>query len=329
MKLLWQTPLGLTLLLAVAADAQPPSWPALQWPLSCSVGRDCFIQHYPDVSARTDPTHATDYRCGTRSLPGLTGTQVILKDWATALDNQPVYPLASGVVTQTETNLPDGVLQHNDHACGNRVVIDHGAWESTYCHLKQNSVRVRTGQTVQGRDVLAFVGQSGTVVEPQLAFTLTHNGQPFDPFLAASIATATPCNRQAGQGLWQAGVNYVEAATISSGFASRVVSLLEVKANSLIPQHELSTHSPYLVSWMRLQGVQKADTELYTLTHPSGRVVARRHSTLPGNSDDYLSYTFVKANPHKPFAEGDWVSHYELRRGGRIILQKNSKLQLP
>lgn len=314
-------------MVAGVAYAQNSVQPQLQWPLSCGVGRDCFIQAYPDVTAWTDPSHPVDYRCGNRTEPGLVGTKIIFKDWNTALADQQVYPVAVGVVKQVVNDFADGDIQHYSKACGNSIVIDHDRWESTYCHLKQGSITVSLGQAVQPSDAIAFVGQSGAATEPQLAFYITRDGVPFDPFLNESIAKASVCKKNAARGAWGAEVNYIDAANISAGFAARVVNHLEIKANAVLPQRELNANSPYLLSWVRLQHVMLGDEEKFTLISPNGQTVEERRQRLPGYSADYLSYVSTKAGK-SGLTRGDWSSHYELKRGGRIILQKNNTVHI-
>ncbi len=300
---------------------------SLQWPLACSVGRDCFIAAYPDVTAGTDPTKPVDHRCGNRTLPGLAETQIVFKDWNAGLADQAVYPVAVGKVTQVVADFVDGDMQTVNHACGNLVMVDHGGWESTYCHLRQNSVAVKAGQSVSGQDVLGLVGQSGTVVEPMLALQITRDGQAYDPFLSQAIHKAVPCNKQAAKGDWAEDIHYLDATIISDGFAPRVVNHLEVKANAQLSARDLTSHSPYLVGWARVQHVMAGDEESFTLMSPTGQKVEERVQKLPGASEDYLSFVFVKAGK-EGLAAGDWSSHYQLKRSGRIILQKNNSIHL-
>jgi hypothetical protein len=69
---------------------------------------------------------------------------------------------------------------------GNYITIDHGNGEfGMYCHLKEGSLRVRTGQRVAKGEVIAQVGNTGNSSEPHLHFQLmdskdffTANGLP-------------------------------------------------------------------------------------------------------------------------------------------------------
>lgn len=299
----------------------------LQWPLSCSVGQDCFIQAYPDVLAGADSERAMDYRCGSRTSPGLKATQIVFKDWNTGLADQGVYPVAAGKVVTVVSDFIDGEMQAANKACGNQVMVDHGGWESTYCHLRQGSIAVKPGQDITPRDMLGYVGQSGAVVEPMLALVVSQRGVAYDPFSGHSIEARLACSANADTDNWSDEVNYLEAAIVSAGFAPRVVNHLEVKANAELSARGLTHKSPYLVGWTRVQHIKAGDVEDFELVAPDGTVVEKRHQTLPGDSADYLSFVFVKADK-AGLKAGEWNSHYQLSRGGRIIVQKNNSIQL-
>ncbi len=84
----------------------------------------------------------------------------------------PVYATASGTVT--------GV--GNDGPCGNRVEISHpGGISSVYCHLSRFAAGLHVGQHVEGRQLIAYVGQTGRVTGPHLHFGIKKNGQFVDP----------------------------------------------------------------------------------------------------------------------------------------------------
>jgi len=62
---------------------------------------------------------------------------------------------------------------------GNYVVIRHAGGEySHYAHLKQGSVRVKTGDAVKRGQGIAQLGQTGNSTEPHLHFQLTDGPDP-------------------------------------------------------------------------------------------------------------------------------------------------------
>lgn len=59
---------------------------------------------------------------------------------------------------------------------GNFVVIDHGNNEySVFCHLKNQSIAVKTGQMVRFREVIGLCGNSGNSSEAHLHYHLQNN----------------------------------------------------------------------------------------------------------------------------------------------------------
>jgi murein DD-endopeptidase MepM/ murein hydrolase activator NlpD len=74
---------------------------------------------------------------------------------------------------------------------GNLLLIKHpDGWISAYAHLDEMLVKV--GDSVSGGQVIAKVGNSGGVSEPQLHFELRRGKKPVDPreFLAPSPSAA-------------------------------------------------------------------------------------------------------------------------------------------
>lgn len=62
---------------------------------------------------------------------------------------------------------------------GNWVVIRHAGGEfSHYAHLKQGSVKVKTGDKVKAGQVIAQLGHTGNTTEPHLHFQLTDGADP-------------------------------------------------------------------------------------------------------------------------------------------------------
>jgi murein DD-endopeptidase MepM/ murein hydrolase activator NlpD len=67
-------------------------------------------------------------------------------------------------------------------AYGWMVDIDHGNGVMTrYAHLARNSIRVRTGQTVERWDHIAEVGATGLVTGPSVHYEVVVDGRPRNP----------------------------------------------------------------------------------------------------------------------------------------------------
>lgn len=84
----------------------------------------------------------------------------------------PVYASASGNV----------VTAGNGGPCGNMVEIEHGGGINTvYCHLKAFAQGLHSGQKVEARQLVGYVGQTGRVTGPHLHFGVKKHGMFIDP----------------------------------------------------------------------------------------------------------------------------------------------------
>ncbi|HWB47995.1 MAG TPA: peptidoglycan DD-metalloendopeptidase family protein [Stellaceae bacterium] len=82
---------------------------------------------------------------------------------------------------------------------GNIVLIKHSnGWISAYAHL--DDVTAKPGDAIAAGQVIAKVGESGGVAEPQLHFELRRGKRPVDPkeFLAPSPSAAGPAGNKPG-----------------------------------------------------------------------------------------------------------------------------------
>jgi len=93
----------------------------------------------------------------------------------------------AGVVAYTGNEL---------HSYGNLILIKHAdGWISAYAHCDQ--LLVKRGDKVARGQVIARVGSTGNVSEPQLHFELRHGHQAVDPreFLTPLPTAATKDSR--------------------------------------------------------------------------------------------------------------------------------------
>lgn len=187
--------LGL-LLLFIAADARAGS---LQWPVNCVPGSldvNCTLG-YPDVN-----NDGRAFNCGSPGYAGHQGTDISLNGGWTAMDQGVnVYAAAPGTVwfvsdgkydrcpsshpdcsasnyTVCTATQPNGM--YYCFAGGNVVVILHngipGVYATRYDHLKNGSITVSVGQTVQAGQIIAQVGSAGHSTGPHLHFEVWGTG---------------------------------------------------------------------------------------------------------------------------------------------------------
>lgn len=95
----------------------------------------------------------------------------------------PVLAPADGTVIQVTDTYADNPPGRPDQVLpsGNRVLIAHGNREySLLMHLKQNSIKVKSGAKVKQGDVLGECGNSGNSAAPHLEYRLQNTkGVPF------------------------------------------------------------------------------------------------------------------------------------------------------
>ena len=96
---------------------------------------------------------------------------------------QPVAAPADGTVVMVNDTFADNAPGRPEQVApnGNRVLISHGNKEySLLLHLKQNSVKVKTGDKVKQGDVVAECGNSGASPAPHLEYRLQNSkGVPY------------------------------------------------------------------------------------------------------------------------------------------------------
>ncbi len=63
---------------------------------------------------------------------------------------------------------------------GNMMIIDHGAhYYTVYAHVEEMFKSV--GEQVRAGEVIATVGDTGSLEGPRLHFEVRHHGKPVDP----------------------------------------------------------------------------------------------------------------------------------------------------
>ena len=131
-------------------------------PLSCDIGRTCFIQNYVDID---DSPSAKDYMCGTLTYDGHNGVDFRLTSHGGQQKPVHVVVAAEGTVLRTRDGLADSPVKGDrrdaakGNECGNGVVVRHsGDRETQYCHMAKDSILVRAGETVRAGQVHGAVG---------------------------------------------------------------------------------------------------------------------------------------------------------------------------
>jgi murein DD-endopeptidase MepM/ murein hydrolase activator NlpD len=242
-----------------------------------------------------------------------------------------VLAAAPGVVLRLRSDMEDvsiaerGAVALGNRLCGNGVIIAHaGGWQTQYCHLAKDSVRVRPGQTVSAGAPLGRVGLSGATVFPHLHFTVRHQGQIIDPF--AFEAAAESCG--GGKPLWRpalaASLTYRARALLNWGFAAAPVSMEAIEAGAARARGDPAA----LVAWVRSIGLKSADVQELMLTAPDGETLLD-HRARPLERNEAQSLLFAgKKRPVSGWPAGVYRATYRVLVAGAPVLERSFSLAL-
>lgn len=289
----------------------------LMMPAACTLGQECWIVNHVDMSPEKD--EAQDFTCGKRTYDGHEGTDFGLID--TKLMKQGVSALAAadGKVLRVRDAMPDAqptqiqidkMLEENK-GCGNGVLVEHAdGWQTIYCHLKQGSVAVKTGDTVATGQKLAEIGQSGAAEFPHLHFGVFHNGKTIDPFTGSEALEG--CGN-VKESMWQYGLRleYEPLAIFAAGFAAGEPDFNVIRADTSSPQKAPPTLDA-LTFWIGLYGVRDGDTVKISILAPDGTSWAARDVTQQG--DKSRQFYYVGRRISTPLAPGIYRGIAQINR---------------
>lgn len=269
---------------AIVATAEPLP-PRLSFPLECEIGKTCYIQKYVDHDASEG---YQDYRCGVLSGDKHDGTDIRLVDVAAMNRGAAVLAAAAGTVHRTRDGMPDVSVALvtkdavTDRGLGNSVIINHGGkWLTIYGHLRQGSVTVKPGDSVQAGQILGQVGMSGLSEFPHVHFAVRHNNVPIDPFVGSE--TRQGCDTTGSAPLWQPEVlnqlSYIPSFIMHSGFATRPMARAALQYG-LYHQNSLTRQHGNLLFGVYVAGLYDGDQYAFTLQGPDGALLAEKAGQL-------------------------------------------------
>ncbi len=299
----------LTVLCATPVVAQSIS---LAPPLQCEIGETCFIQQYVDH----DPGPGReDFACGTQANDGHKGTDFRVATWSEMRAGVDVLATASGTVRATREGMADipsntpGAPNIEGRECGNAVVIDHaGGWQTTYCHLKEGSVSVRSGETVETGDRLGQIGASGSTHFPHIHLTLRKDGEVVDPFRPDP---ARDCSAIPSDTLWTDLPTLEFGGLLGAGFETAVPEFDDIK-DGLPSLDTLTPNAPALVIWAYLYATRTGDTLRLSIKGPEGWRYDNEETFDKGQAQ--LFRAGGRRQPKGGFPEGDYIASITLIR---------------
>lgn len=258
------------------AQLTSPSF-RLAWPVDCTLGQTCHIQHYVD---RDPGPGQRDFTCGTLSYDGHDGTDIALPNRAAMEAGVNVLAAVPGKVLGIRDGVADFVPFEPGKDCGNGVLVDDGdGWQTQYCHMKQGSVVVKKGDQVTVGTPLGLVGQSGNADFPHLHLSVRQNGQAIDPF----APDATTCDGPTTPGLWSTLLPYEPGGFLAAGFSTQIPSFDAIKAG--LPTEPLSPNAPAIVLWAEVFGGRAGDVMAFSIRAPDGSTFLDTTATLTKTQD--------------------------------------------
>ncbi|RYC31220.1 M23 family metallopeptidase [Lichenibacterium minor] len=322
-----------TVLLALAAawlfPAPGRAEVVLDWPVACSVGKTCEIQHYVDHGGGGD---AKDFRCGTVTYKGHNGTDIRVLTMADERRGVDILAAAPGRVLRVRDGMDDvsvAVLGHDaikDRDCGNAVIIAHAdGFQTDYCHMAKGSVAVKPGDSVKVDQVIGRVGLSGDTEFPHLHITVRHDGRVVDPFAYGQPEGACA----GGTSLWRADLQpslaYKNGTVLNFGLAPTAVTVEQVDDGA--GRDPLAPDSPAVLAYVRAIDLRRGDIQRLVVTGPGGVLVDRSEPPLPSNKDQVFM-GIGRRRPPGGWGPGIYAAHYTVTRDGAAVVDRSVETRI-
>lgn len=293
---------------ALSIFAQPNS--KLQFPVKCSLNKDCWIINYIDDDSTTN-WH--DYQDGRQTYDGHTGTDIAIKNIDKMKQGVDVIAAANGIVIATR----DGVVDKNALAqdinslqnigCGNRVAIKHtGGLITDYCHMKNGSIQVKKGDLVTAGQKIGQIGMSGLTEFPHLHLNVQQNNNFIDPFTGLERYTNGAKNP-----LWNVPISYSPHIIYNVGVSGEIPKLLDIRNQKY--KNNLSAFSNMMIVWIDAFHVEQGDIIDVLVKAPNGSPYITEHVVIEKANAKKLMYV-GKRKPASGFAKGNYSVQISFKR---------------
>lgn len=298
---------------------------ALTWPVACTVGETCEIQHYVDHGFGAGAS-AVDYTCGTITYKGHNGTDIRLLTTTAEQAGVAVLAAADGRVLRARDTMADVSVRSTgrntvrDRECGNGLVVAHAdGFETQYCHMAKGSLVVKAGDTVMAGQKLGRVGLSGDTEFPHLHITVRHDGKDIDPFAYGEPEGA--CS--GGVSLWaaqlQSALAYRAGVILNAGFTSAQVTMDDIENDA--GRSPLTPDAPAVIAFGRAIGLRKGDIQRIVLSGPHGTLAAQSATPLDTNKDQVF-FELGRKKPVLGWDPGEYKAAYSVLREGKAVMER-------
>lgn len=297
----------------------------LSLPVSCEIGRACFVQQYMDVGGEGDPR---DHRCGRATYKGHSGVDIRVPSAAAAVRSPvPVIAAADGTVLRTRDGVSDAFVRDVGPeammatGCGNAVVIGHGAgWETLYCHMRKGTVAVKPGDRVARGQKLGEIGWSGLADMAHVHFQVMRQGKVFDPFTGKPPDGTCAVSGGGGASLWTAeaaaALAYKPGEILGVGFSPQEVTNTALETEDRLPP--VTVQSANVLFYARVINVQVGDVIALEMRSPDGQVIASAGSRV--ERPQALAVASIgRATDEVPIMRGRWTGRAVLLRASQVV----------
>ena len=285
---------SLSLFISIGSFAQA----FLQTPIEGKQGKDWIIVNYVDWEL----TGFKDHNCGTKSYDGHQGTDFTLRSFRQMDSGVNVLAAAAGRVTFIRDGEYDRETDGDvTKLLGNYIAIKHdNLYYTYYGHLKNNSITVSEGDSVNIGDVIGQVGSSGNSTDAHLHFELWYDSTTVvDPFMG-TCGNAT--------NLWLTPESYDTSVGV---FESGILSQNDLNINDL-RERNTTLSRPFTLRpssdsslnfWSHLYGLKAGKELSLTWYTPENTTWFNYTFTL---DQDYWYYYYWSFINHQDLTEGTW-----------------------
>lgn len=295
----------------------------LHMPVDCVLGKTCHIQNYVDHVPSQD---VQDFRCGGLAYDGHKGTDIALPTLAEMRAGVAVLAAAPGVVKGVRDGMadqrygPQNASTVENRECGNGVVVEHeDGWETQYCHMRQGSVRVESGDRVDIGTVLGEIGLSGKTQFPHLHLSVRKDGRSIDPFIPDGNFNCSASEKT----LWHTTPDYVPGGLLSVGFSDTVPDY-DAVLNGTAARDTMPDYAGGLVLFGHAFGSQKGDIIRLEVVGPQGVLFTENVELEKAQAQVYRAVGRRLTQSGWPV--GDYIGTVSMIRNGETISQKTAPL---
>lgn len=312
--------LALILILSTAACIFAQQAFQLQFPVKCTINKDCWIINYVDDDS-TANWH--DYKGGKQAYDGHTGTDIAIKNISQMNKGIDVVAAASGFVLTTRDGVQDknalaqDTNQLQNIGCGNRVAIKHtNGWITDYCHMKNGSIRVKKGDFVNAGQTIGQIGLSGLTEFPHLHINVQQNNRFFDPFTGSERYSHGYLNP-----LWTPWVlnqlTYKPLIIYNVGVSNEIPSLLNIRSEKY-RNNQISSNSDMIIIWLDAFHIEKGDLINVLVKNSNGTSFLTENVVVSSPNAKKLMYVGRK-KPVNGFVKGTYNVQISFKRPGMNI----------